>query len=69
MKTLVTVAWAVKVAVEVEPEKLKGLHNGGLGDPAYIEQIQIKAITEAYKSVQMRDGIVADCEDFPQLAE
>jgi len=61
MKTLVTVAWAVTVAVEIDPVEIN--------DPKYAEQIQIKAIMEAHKSLQMRDGMVTDCEDFPQLVE
>ena len=61
MKTLVTVAWAVTVEVEIDPVEIN--------DPKYAEQIQIKAIMEAHKSLQMRDGMVTDCEDFPQLVE
>jgi len=67
MKTLVTVSWTVTVAVDVDPEKMAKIRDNP--NLCYREQIQTKAIAEAYKALQRGDGTVTDCEDFPQLAE
>jgi hypothetical protein len=61
MKTNITVVWSWTTEVEVDPSRLD--------DPVYCDQIRIKAITDCYAGIHLKDGIVADCEDFPDLAE
>ena len=61
MKTLVTICWSYTVETEVDPDKME--------DRDYLDKIRSKVIKEAGINLNRRDGIVTDCEDFPELAE
>jgi len=63
MKTFVTVAWAVTVAVEVDPQKME--------DENYINEVRYEARSLAASSLvlNLHDSMITDCEDFSQLVE
>ena len=61
MKTRMTVAWCYTLDVEVDPSKMK--------DDAYVDKIKSDAITQAGKDMDLTDGLVTDCEDFPDIAD
>lgn len=61
MKTLVTCSWAVTVQIDVDESRLN--------DKGYILELQDKAVEEAGANLYARDGMVTDCEDFPELVE
>jgi len=61
MKTLVTVAWAVTVSVDIDSEKAN--------DEVYLDKVRNEATSLAGDSVNWKDGIITDCENFPQLVE
>ena len=65
MKTFVTVAWAVTVAVDVDPEKMES------GDEVYMYELRYEARSLAASSLvlNLHDSMITDCEDFPQLVE
>lgn len=63
MKTLVTVCWANTVEIEVDPVLLAA------GDEKHQDECRTKAIKEAWLNVNEKDGMVTDCESFPDLAE
>ena len=61
MKILMTVVWARRVEVDVYPERLN--------DENYVTEIQNKATELAGADLDWKDGIISDCEQFPQLVE
>jgi hypothetical protein len=61
MKTLITVCWSVVVSADVDPARID--------DPKYQDDVRNKAVKYAGECLNQKDGIVTDCEDFPQLAE
>ncbi len=61
MLTKMTVSWAYTIMVDVDSEKAS--------DRDYIVDIQIKAAKQAVELVQWKDGMVTDCEVFPQMVE
>ena len=61
MKILMTVVWARRVEVDVYPERLN--------DENYVTEIQNKATELACADLDLKDGIISDCEQFPQLVE
>jgi hypothetical protein len=63
MKTNITVSWARVVEVDVDPALLI------LKGDEYMDEVRNKAVEAAGAEINWKDGIVTDCEDFPQLAE
>jgi hypothetical protein len=61
MRTKITVAWAHTVELSVEPEKMT--------NAAYVEAVKMMALEQASKDVNLKEGMVTDCEDFPEIAE
>lgn len=60
-ETFITVSWSRTIKMEVD-EKL--IHNQN-----YKEEIQAAAVKCASECVELSDGMVVDCEDFPSLIE
>jgi hypothetical protein len=61
MKTNITVSWATTVEVDVDPSLLN--------NEIYMDEVRNEAVKLAWSNVNWKDGVVTDCEDFPQLAE
>jgi DNA-binding protein YbaB len=61
MKTKITVAWCNTVEVDVDETQLD--------DEEYLDDVRNKAVSEASTNIRWKDGVVTDCEDFPELAE
>jgi len=61
MLTKITVSWAYTVGIEVDPKKIE--------ESNYILEIQTRAAQEAVQHVRWKDGMVTNCEAFPQLLE
>jgi hypothetical protein len=68
MKTKVTVMWAQTLEIEVDKDILDDLSNTTLREEV-IAQYRNIAISQAAKNINWKDGIVTDCEDFPDLIE
>lgn len=60
-RTRLTVAWSRTIDVDVDPDQM--------GNPDYISKIQNKAVEDAAADINWREGMVTDCEDFPELVE
>ncbi len=61
MKTKITVGWIGTMEIEVDPSRMD--------DPDYREEIQAKAHQDAFELVRAKEGMITDCEAFPQLLE
>lgn len=61
MKTRITVGWAYTVEVDVDPARVN--------DEAYRNEIRGEALEQASGNMSLKDGMITDCEDFPDLAE
>ena len=61
MKTRITVAWAITVEIEVDPTKVNS--------QIYLEEVRHEAEKVARENLDLSDGMVTDCEEFPQLLE
>ena len=61
MKTHITVAWCNTIEVEVDETQLDS--------DKYLDDVRNKAVAEASNNINWREGLVTDCEDFPELVE
>jgi hypothetical protein len=61
MKTKITVAWSLTLDVEVDSTKMN--------DEAYLDKVRNEAVERAGSQINWKDGMVTDCEDFPQISE
>lgn len=59
--TRLTVSWSRTLEVEIDPDKID--------DPGYIASIQNKAVEDAAADFNWKDGVVTDCEDYPEFVE
>jgi hypothetical protein len=68
MKIKVTVMWAQTLEIEVDKKILYDLSDTTLREKV-IAQYRIAAINQAAENINWKDGIITDCEDFPDLIE
>jgi len=53
--------YSAQVEVEVDEARVN--------DESYLDTVRNEAVTDAAANISWRDGIVTDCEDFPELGE